>query len=290
MPEPSQKRRRAIIPLLADLHSGSEHGLLAPHTRFWKMGADGRRYRYKPGMTERNKHLYNLFIHGLKKTVDLADGDEIIPFMLGDATQGGRFPGELITARYSDQVVSAFDNLSIVCQMPNVHRMFLAYGTGVHVGGEGSSEEIIARWLELKHGIKSTFCYHGVATVAGCQIDYAHHGPGSGIRQWTRGNIARIYLTSHVNDDLQYFKKPPRVYIRAHYHVRVIEERQIGNNWYTIIVAPPFVMPGEYPIKVTQSNAYRVTNGVIALEIIDGDLYKVHEFTKTVDLRTRTVE
>lgn len=282
-------KRRVLIPLISDTHSGLENGLISPKTYFWKRDALGNSYKYKPALTETNKHLYNCFIEGLDKTVKLADGDEIVPFFLGDHTNGAKYPIELLTSRYNDQLVAALDTLGIVCKMPNVKRIVFAFGTGSHSGGQGSTEELLARILGKNYGIEVGFTYHGVATVADCDIDYAHHGPGSGIRQWTKGNVARFYLTSEVNDDLQFFRKPSRVYVRGHYHVKVIEHRQLGEKWYTIIVAPPFVMSGDFATQVTHSTDYRVTNGIITLEIVDGDLYKVHEFTKTVDMRTREI-
>jgi hypothetical protein len=83
-------------------------------------------------------------------------------------------------------------------------------------------------------------------------------------------------------------KEPARIVLRAHYHSYVRETLYAGGKEYSLIVTPSYSMLGDYIHQAARSPE-EVTVGMVALEIIDGELVKVHELMETLDIRTKEV-
>ena len=115
---------------------------------------------------------------------------------------------------------------------------------------------------------------------------------GAGSREWLIGNVARYYLRSHIWAEWKAGEYPSRLYVRAHYHswVRETIHDSFGGRpgSFDLIVLPRMAGMSEFARQVTQSE-YRVTNGIVALEIDQerGDLCQIVPFKQTKDQRTR---
>lgn len=208
--------------------------------------------------------------------MELADGDPVDVLHLGDICQGLRFIDGLSQSRFADQLAVAAANADPWRCWENIQSMSMISGTSVHEGGEGSAGELVASlWGAAYH-------QHALLDVDGVMIDAAHHGPAAGIREWTKGNIARLYLLDRLLTD----DPPARVYLRAHRHEPVWATQHRGDVTADLLITPAYQLPSAYVRQVAQSPSAAVC-GMLALEIRDGDLAGVHRMTHRVDLRRR---
>jgi hypothetical protein len=93
-------------------------------------------------------------------------------------------------------------------------------------------------------------------------------------------------------DEIQTGNKPPNLVLRGHYHTFIKEYLSITNaeheyeSW--IVIAPSMCMLDDYGQQATRST-YRITNGVVAFEIINNRLYPPIKLAKSIDIRTKEV-
>jgi len=281
----NNNNERFIIVAESDEHSGHKLALCNPDTIL----LNTEKETYGPDLIEFQKYLWDLRTGYLAWVADFAAGDPIIHINGGDVTHGTRFPDQLMETRMSDQPTIAFHNLVPAYSLPNVIAGRIIIGTPLHVFGEGSSEIMVAEKLRKEFpGIDTWPIAHSRITMGGEIFDIAHHGPGAGIRQWTRGNVARNYLKSRMWQDFKLGKKPAKVYLRGHYHTWVHEtnrEEFCGEEYEShIIVMPSWCGMTEHARKATQSD-YEITNGLTVFEIC-GNRFNVIPKKKTLDLRT----
>ena len=229
----------------------------------------------------------------IKEVQKLADGDDIVFLEMGDLTQGNIFKDDLDVNSLHTQVAISRWNTVPWLNLPEVKAAYFVTGTGVHVWGEGSTERLlVAQLKEMYPQTKIKINDHWTLDIDGFLVDVAHHGPGAGIRNWTRGNVFELYCRSIVMDDIEAGAQVPNLILRAHKH-EFIYRRVVHQVRHKIWDVPAFINP---PMCFIGSHALKTVNspssmgvGVIAYEIINGKLYDWHPFTNHVDLRTREV-
>ncbi len=284
---------RSIIVFETDPHAGHKHGLLNPDSVYEIEDEDGNIYEQEVELTAIQEYLAELRVENVGKVDKLAKRSDIVYINLGDQTQGNAHPAALVSTRMADQIIFAIDNLRVWLDNKQVKTIRMVKGTASHEFGDGSAPALIQKALKAeykKRDIKTV--WHGLATVNGLEIDYSHHGPFPGSRDWLQGNVARFYLRDRMYIDTNTRGKPANVYVRGHYHTEVVEmlKKKINGKWYTswLLLVPSMCFPGAYARKVTQSTPI-VTNGLFALEVIDGKILEIHQFTKTADIRTKEI-
>lgn len=284
--------RRIILLHISDSHGGHRLGLMNPATRLEDQDELGNLYSYTPTMTAVQRWLwYDVYLPTLQSVEDLAAGDEIAVWHTGDPTHGNAHPDQLVGTRPSDQIEIACNDFRPVLRLPNIMTMRFASSTGAHSFGEGSSDFLIARQLQAefpKADIRVV--QHGLADFDGLLVDYAHHGPGPGGRNWLKGNVARYYLRSLMMDDIMEGNRPPNLVLRGHYHDPIIETLRL---WYhdgliesNIVIAPPLCGLSYWTHQAIKS-PYILRAGMMAYEFIDGHLVDFYPFVHTVDQRTK---
>lgn len=277
---------RRIIAGMADSHSGFELGLTNPETVIMdKKGND-----IPITINETQTFLWEVFTQGIEDIKKLAGKDEIVPLHVGDIAHGIKHPAELIDTRAANQATYAYYSMLPFYRLKNVKTVGLAIGTGAHNLGEGSMEVLIRDRFRAEYPkVNTQVFYHGLANMDGYQIDLAHHGPGPGTRNWLTGNVARLYLQSLIQDELDAGSKPPDLVLRAHFHQYVKQwfskthEGVEYESW--LVIMPPLCIPGDWTHQATKS-VYRIKPGIIAFEVINGKLIDIYPFTNTLDIRT----
>lgn len=274
---------------LSDIHSGFSLGLTNPDTILYDKNGD----KFHPELTNSSAYLWNdVFVPAVNEISKFSDKDEVILITLGDLTHGKRYYSEQLTSRISDDVIIAWQNLEYVkSKMKNLVAIYNTIGTGVHNYGEGSSEMLITHFLKEKYPhMDIQITDHGLLVIGEYSIDHAHHGPGAGIRNWTKGNVAEIYLKSLMMDEIDHGDNPADLYVRGHFHeyVRKIHVINKPEKDYEseIIILPSMCMISEFAKKVGKSPPW-ITNGIIVKELINGKCTQTLKFTKTSDVRRK---
>lgn len=257
---------------LSDTHAGNRYALCNPET--WLHDDD--RGDYHPTLTIGQRWLWHWYEQHILGVMEYADGDQVDVLHLGDICQGLKYIDGLSQSRFTDQLAVAQANADPWRIWDNVKSMTIISGTSVHEGGEGSAGELVASlW-------GATFYQHVLLDIDGMLIDAAHHGPGTGIRAWTRGNVARHYLRSRMLSDAP----PARVYLRAHRHDYIRETLYEESATGDLIVTPSYQLPSAY-VRQTMQSPSAVYCGMVALEVIDGRLTDVLPLVQREDLRKR---
>lgn len=288
------KAKRTIIAIRGDTQVGHSGGLVNPDTQIPDLDIDeSGRYivtgwrRIQPRPIQRK--LWDWHEQDRSAIRDLADKDEIVFLEMGDLTQGGIFKDDLDQIGLNEQVTMSRWICTPWLDIPNVKRMYIAKGTGVHLWGMGATETLLTAQLNSLYPKKKVkISDHWMLNMDGFRMDVAHHGNGVGIRNWTRGNVFDLYLKSILMDDINVSDYIPNVVLRAHYHEFVYRRaiHQVKDKLWELpgFVTPPYCFIGDHATKVCKSPAFMGV-GMMALEIINGKLYDWHRFTHYVDLR-----
>lgn len=281
------KHRRIILAAEADLHGGSKGALLNPETELIVFDPKGNQTAYHPELNESQKYLWDLRTRNIKKTMELAGKDEVMVLQNGDITQGNKYHHLLVSNRIADQVIIAGENLRPWLQHKNVTNVRIGVGTAAHNFLSGTSEILIwekftKEYPHVNIGIR----YHGNPTYNGLQIDWAHHGPGAGIRDWLRGNVAQLYLKSLMYECMKRQIDPPGLVLRAHVHVPVRAFNELDGNEAWLYILPSYSMLDDHADQSGQSPAF-LTHGMVAFEIVDGKIVSEHRYYQDIDVRSK---
>jgi len=278
---------RRYLALFADMHCGHKHGLLNPKTVLYQT-KDGKEVPYKPNPTETQKLTWREYSKNIRAIVDWADGNEVVPIVNGDITNGNKHPVGNMSDSIADQIVIAKDCLLPWLELNNVKCLRIITGTQAH-GFENSSSEKLVTEVLLASGKDIRFVGHTILDIDGVKIDVAHHGPSGGGRSWLKGNSARYYLRDRMLEEIQMGIAPPELYVRAHYHEYIKETVNIVGEkpWESsILILPSYSGITEFARQATKSVS-RITFGTIGVEITDGRITEIKPFIKTYDLRGR---
>jgi hypothetical protein len=269
----------------SDSHAGNRFGLMRPGIEL--LGEDNETL-WSPAPTATQRLLWSYYEADVAWIADYAKGDRIILVHNGDLTDGSKYPTEKVSTRQLDQYMIAVDNLLPWLALPNLAAVRLTLGTAAHNMGEGTAEGVVCEHLKAKYPERNIGTVaHGLLNVDGRRFDYAHHGPGSGSRQWLRGNILRYYTRSMMLEELLHGNRPPDVVARSHYHDFVHETVRLdGKEEY---VTEAFVLPAycgmtEHSRQATKS-VPRISCGMVACEVVDGRLRDFCPRVRTIDLR-----
>lgn len=286
------KYKRIILATAADKHGGFTLGLLNPETILeYENQQTGQLVKWTPQLTEWQKFLWEYQDECIQKTKELAGKDEIIIFDVGDLTQGNKYPNEQVSTNISDQFEIAAWNLKPWLELQNVKTVRISKGTPAHSFNEGASEIIVKRHLQGWYPKKDVSAiYHGLAQIGGIDVDYAHHGPTTGVRNWLHGNEARYYLRSLIYDELEAGNVPPHLVLRAHYHTYIEEFLStmfMGVRYKSwLVILPSFCGLSDYARQRAKSTS-KVTVGMVLIEIVNGKILDIYPLYQTLDIRTK---
>uniref|UniRef100_A0A6M3KRJ1 Calcineurin-like phosphoesterase n=1 Tax=viral metagenome TaxID=1070528 RepID=A0A6M3KRJ1_9ZZZZ len=283
--------RRRVVVCLSDLHSGHKLGLANPDTILWDEDQEGNPKARPISLGATQEYLWALYQEHIEGVTEFAAGDEIVVLHNGDLTQGTHYPDQVASNELDDQIQTGLWNLKPWFALPNVKTVRLLLGTGVHTLN-GSSELIIARLLRSEYGDRSVKAIsHGLFDIDGALFDVAHHGANASSRVWLQGNQLRYYLRSLMLEELLAGNRPPDVVLRSHFHHWLPPETVsvgAGGKVYTsrMMLTSSYCGMGGHARKATRSQHVQ-NHGLVAIEIIGGEVCRVKPFVKTLDLRTK---
>jgi len=267
-----KKRRRCIVVAQADGHSGHRLGLCNPDTVIVRETDDGDWEEVDLERTQTQDMIWDIYLDGIGKVIDLAGGDDIIILNGGDVTHGTKYREGLMPITESEQIQVAVETMKPWLKHKNVKAIRFFSGTPAHVNmGYVTSEAKVAAMLANETNISVRALHHGRVRVLDKVLDVAHHGPGKGLRWWLDGNQARYYLRDRMAKDFSVGKRPADVYIRAHRHVWVHEvlDMALGSEVVLshITVLPSLCGMDEHSRQVTYSEP-TLMNGLCAFSVV----------------------
>ena len=282
---------REILANISDVHSGHKLGLMLPGVQLQEDGPEGEPQWWEPCPNATQKLINSLYASDVLWLRDLAGDDPVTVVLNGDLTQGDKYPREWVSTRKADQISIAVHNLKPLFQVGmDVQRVLLAKGTGSHELGEGSSTILIADQLRPLTNAQVEVAYHYEVSTSGTLIDIAHHGPGPGIRKWLEGNVLRLYAQSIMQSALEEGKEPPRLVVRSHYHTMTWQtvRYRVREKFYStdIVILPAYSGLDDFARQATRSKgSYHI--GMVAAEIVDGELVRIYPHFRIVDGRRK---
>jgi hypothetical protein len=272
-----------------DTHGNCRFGLMKPGIVLPPQDDEGE--EWIPELTTTQEWIYDQFINHIDGVMSLVGNDELFVCHGGEPTHGDIYHDkEKVSTRRYDEFKIAIETLGIVAQIPNVKRWRFAKGTGSHVYGHGTAELMIAEMMRDKYGIDARAYYHPLIEICGKVFDVSHHGPGTGIRNWLKGNVLRLYVRSLMMDELMAGRRPPDVVLRHHFHDYVPETVKIRANGKThttmAAVVPSYCGITDFGRKAVRSPS-KLTVGMLLYEIYRDRLLEPYEFISTLDLRKK---
>lgn len=297
------KSNRRLLIITSDWHSGHRLGLMNPETVLYEQRIDGKGKMTRETMDytlgEFQRYLWeDIWLKALDDIKQLADGCPVAMVVNGDITHGNKYPDQLVTTSLANQFLLAEGCAKPwLDKMPELNFVRFAVGTGSHIFNESASPVIVSELLKPKYPkVDIGVVHHGLLNTCELKIDYAHHGPSQGIREWTKGNQLRYYLKSIMAGAYKNGTKPPDAVFRSHYHYphrEVVTEYQRGDDGRPrtvesrIYLTPSMCGMNDYAQQASKSFSM-LYNGLMVLEIENGRIIDDHldDFIWMLDLRT----
>ena len=294
----TKKYSRTILAIRGDTQGGHAGGLLNPETEIPVLGVDEHgetvvEDTFTPELRPFQRKLWQWHEVDRKAIGKLAGKDPIIFLEMGDLTQGNIFKDDLASTSLTQQMTISAYSMFPWLDMPQVRASYIVRGTGVHVWGEGSTETMLTQYLKTRYPKKKiNITDHYLLDVGGLLVDIAHHGPGAGMRPWTRGNAFELYVKGILIDDIMAGRRPPDLVLRAHHHEFTPAHALsiVGDKFWQLpgYITPPMCFIGSHAQKVMMSPS-RMSVGLLAFEIVNGKILQTLPMLHTIDLRTQEV-
>ena len=270
-------RRRTIIAISADKHSGSSLGLMRPEPMQLHDGGT-----YIPSNLQ--KKIWAQYQECLFFTKEERKRSRLIWIENGDPCEGIHHgTTQIATSRTDEHEQMAADILEYTFEYLkfNKNKGDLAYviaGTEEHGGNGSQSEERIARDLE-EWGIvpqKGRFTWDRLLLkVNGVLLDIAHHGGSVGHREWTKNNTLKQKVKSFYYQCLEDETKLPRYWVRSHLHKYVHGSYEGKRGTIDGFVTPSFQFKTGYAYKIAGAELSDIGMIVIVVEEDGRSWYKV---------------
>jgi hypothetical protein len=283
-------KKKTYLTVITDTHGGHILGLMCPDVMCYNEDRDGNLLPYLPTLNVAQEELFAVYTRLIEKVNSLAGDGEVVLLHLGDITQGTFRPKELVSTRLADHISIAVNSIGHFVDTVSLDRLRavrIVKGTGSHVFGEGSSESLVSMFLKAKYpSLDVRELYHGLADVGGVTVDYSHHGPVTGSREWIRGDDARRYLRDRMLKDILADREPPKLYLRGHVHDYIRETVRLNGFEADIVICPSLTFLDDYARKATRS-IHKLTVGGMIFEIQDNKITDFIPVKETLDLRTK---
>ena len=216
------KRKRTVVVIPADTHSGSLGGLMLPVP--WNVEGGGT---YHPN--EMQKTIAAQWAEGWEQVRDLRKGARLVVIHNGDAIEGNHHTTTEIISKRTDEHeglhIAAMDWALKTAKFGKGDLLYYTRGTDSHVG---KSEDRIAsdlgavpfiagtpdqQYKDAKHAWP-----HLTIRIDDCLFDIGHKGWNPGNRIWTQGNGLNYTARDVYFRCLEYSQPMPRFVIGAQYH------------------------------------------------------------------------
>jgi hypothetical protein len=279
---------KGYVLAIGDTHTSHNLGLLNPATTITVEKPNGEFEEQEVTLNPYQDYLwYDIYIPALKEVKKITEGEKMVAIHGGDWGQGNKFTAQTKYLSEANQVTMAVDVMKPILDVPACVKARFSAGTGAHDFTEHSLTLLGVKFLQHEYpqiDIKAN--YQGLADVCGLSIDYAHHGPGEGLRIYLNGNNVRFYLSDLMIRYLSKDKKTPKLVLRWHVHGNQDEFFTLGNYKSRILVIPSMCGMSFHARKATRTKM-SVTNGFALFEITDGVITNNWKFYRENDLSTK---
>lgn len=279
---------RAYVLAIGDTHTGHRLGLLNPETQIMVEKPNGEFELQEVSLNPYQDYLWHdIYIPALEEVKKITKEEKLFVLHGGDWLQGNKYNEQVQTTSEHNQVTMAVDIMRPALKLPNCTAVRFSAGTGAHDFTEHSGTLLATRFLQLEFpNIDISANYQGVVDILNLLIDYAHHGPGEGIRIYLNGNNVRYYLSDLMIRCLSTHRSVPDLVLRWHVHGKQDEVFTLGDYKSRILVIPSMCGMSFHARKVTRTK-FLIHNGFALIEITDGKLTNVWKYYRENDLSTK---
>lgn len=282
--------KRTILVAPGGPHCGHQIGLMLTGTTLLRETAGGEQEPWQPALTPIQQELEEWYLGWIQDVVQFAGLDPIVVLELGEMTWGSKYPDHCHTTSLVEQCAMAIQVLAPWLALPNLRSMWFASATRSHEFYQQTATRTITAQLKRDHPlVKIGWARHGLATVDGVRVDYAHKRAHPGIRNWTKGNVLRLTMQSAIQDDLDMGVEPPRLFLGAHYHeIALATVWKIARKVYRCdgMILPAMFGLSDYAQDVARSPSWFCA-GMGVWELIDGEVARIMPLYRKEDVRTR---
>jgi len=266
------KTQRVVLPILADLHSGSKKSLLKSGQ--WQL-ADGYWVT-----TKLQQKLWAQFTECIAVVARKRKGKKLVVVNNGDAIENVHHHStEVITADVHEHERMHIETVDCFLRGTGFDanagdELYYVGGTPVHDGeGYTNAERVAADFAAVPYQESIRGSKRDAVRVwpmlrlniNGTLIEIAHQGPGVGTRTHTKGNTIRSMVKSTYYERLAAGTPMPDVFVWSHRHEYHREVVSIGNRDFLAFTTPAFKAPDRFFYKVMANRCTHV--GLLILEI-----------------------
>ena len=288
---------RTIAAFFGDTHGNFKGGLLNPATQLPIVDQIGGEVDYyTPQLIPVQQRLWEYYTADVGDVARWAKKARLFVVHNGDLTHGDKYESRLVSTARGDQVIIAVANMEPWFRLRQLDWFRIVTGTNAHTLGLSTAPTLVYKQLQaLYPSVSIRLLNHSRLCLDNVIIDYAHHGPSPGIREWTQGNQLRYYVRSLIVQDLTRGRRPPDVVVRAHYHTMtwITERVKVGNGKYhtcEAFILPSYCAMTEHSLQSSRSEAI-ISNGLVAIEIEDGRVTECRPIWRETDVRLQeTIE
>lgn len=262
---------KTVIAIPADTHSGSCLGLIPPHQ--WQLDDGGH---YDPSTAQREV-LWAQWAEAWERVKKLRKGGRLIVIHNGDCVEGTHDRVMAVFSRRRDTQerihVACMDWALQTAKFKQNDSLYYIRGTAWHTGRGCASDERIAEDMGAVPARDSAYShYHLRLNVDGVLLDVAHHGPGPGVRAWTKENSLYHTVKSIYLDCIEESRPVPDAWVRSHFHQWVNPQTYSGNHGtITGFLTPAFQLTTPFGIKKSKA-IKNASVGMLIIVVKDGKL------------------
>lgn len=273
-------RAKTIVAVVADMHSGSQVGLMPPEP--FQLDTGGF---YEP--SERQQFLWQCWEESWQNIAKLRKKSKLIVVFNGDAVQGvdKKFIS-IISKRAEEHEALHVDSMQRGLKIAKFNQeagdeLYYVRGTPKHSEAGSAAEERIAKVLQANQ-IAGRFSSMQIQlNVNGVVFDFLHKRIKGGTRWWTKDN-ALFYAAKDTYArilDQKRFDPPFNViYVGSHFHQWIPQQTHRGPQGnVTFAITPSFQLMNDYAIEITKG-LERASIGMMAYTVEEDGAWRTHEY------------
>jgi hypothetical protein len=247
-----------VLAVVSDIHCGSTVAVCPPEGVKLDDGGAYKASRVQRWLWQCWEDYWKVVAETTKR-----ERAELYVLFNGDLVEGDHHgTAQIISKNPEAQLYVAQRTLGIP-QALKPKRRFVVRGTEAHVGGSGSNEEALARWLGAERDPETHLWswWRLRLELHGVLIDCLHHGR-AGQRPWTEQSVVAYLANQIFMEHARRKIRPPDLAVRSHFH-RFADSYKAAPT--RVIQTPAWQLKTAYAHKVVPESIADVGGVIITI-------------------------